>query len=282
MEAARERGAGRQASGRELDAVDDEPVGRGDARCRNRRQAARRLDRAGGVPVGRRRRGSVPAWVTAAVCADVAEVEPLGLVAVTTTRMVFARSVLATVYVDAVAPEIAAQLLPCASQLCHAYVNVGVVSLVQVPCAGGERLTDLRGAADRRRGGVRRRVVGLCGRACGETAAGEQRESRDERGDDPGGTKCPRKVVCVPSSLLWFSDLRYVQGLPRPAGRSETPINQTLTCALDAASRVTPWPAFATSSATSSRMSRSPATSSRSSPTRAGSPRSSCSRSRGR
>jgi hypothetical protein len=75
----------------------------------------------------------VPVWVTAAVCADVAELEPDGLVAVTTTRIVFARSALAKVYVDAVAPEIDAQLLPCASQLCHWSVNVGVVSLVQVP-----------------------------------------------------------------------------------------------------------------------------------------------------
>jgi hypothetical protein len=75
----------------------------------------------------------VPACVTAAVCEDVAELAPLGFVAVTTTRMVLPTSVLATVYVDAVAPEIAAQLLPCASQLCQAYVNVGVVSLVHVP-----------------------------------------------------------------------------------------------------------------------------------------------------
>ena len=36
-------------------------------------------------------------------------------------------------YVCAVAPVIAAQLLPALSQRCHWYVYVGVVSLVHVP-----------------------------------------------------------------------------------------------------------------------------------------------------
>jgi hypothetical protein len=76
---------------------------------------------------------TAPAFVTAAVCAEVADVEPLEFVAVTLTRIVFARSPDWTTYVCEVALEIAAQLLPWASQLCHWYVIVGVVSLVNVP-----------------------------------------------------------------------------------------------------------------------------------------------------
>src|SRR5690242_817975 len=74
-----------------------------------------------------------PACPTTAVCADDAEVVPLVFFAVTDTRIVLPLSADCTVYVWFVAPLIAAQLLPCASQPCHWYVNVGVVSLVHVP-----------------------------------------------------------------------------------------------------------------------------------------------------
>src|SRR5690242_3700962 len=57
-----------------------------------------------------------PGCETTAVCADVAEPEPLGFVAVTATRSVWLTSADCTVYDCAVAPAIAAQLLPAVSQ----------------------------------------------------------------------------------------------------------------------------------------------------------------------
>src|SRR5437763_304903 len=74
-----------------------------------------------------------PGCVTAAVAAAVAGPEPLEFVAVTVTRIVLSTSACWTAYVCAVAPLIAAQLLPWPSQRCHWYENVGVVSLDQVP-----------------------------------------------------------------------------------------------------------------------------------------------------
>src|SRR3954447_26259360 len=60
-----------------------------------------------------------PGWPTTAVCAEVAEPEPLGFVAFTTTRIVWFASSFLTEYVCAVAPVIAAQLLPAVSQRSH-------------------------------------------------------------------------------------------------------------------------------------------------------------------
>ena len=57
--------------------------------------------------------------MTAAVCAEVADVEPLEFVAVTVTRIVLPRSADCTTYVLEVEPVMAAQLLPWASQRCH-------------------------------------------------------------------------------------------------------------------------------------------------------------------
>src|SRR3954469_21751871 len=62
-----------------------------------------------------------PGCATTAVCADVAELEPSGLVAVTVTRSDFPASADCSLYVCAVAPVIAAHALPWASQRCHWY-----------------------------------------------------------------------------------------------------------------------------------------------------------------
>src|SRR4051812_22464230 len=71
--------------------------------------------------------GIVLAAVTTAVCDDVAEAEPSGFDAVTTTRSVFPTSPVTTLYVCCVAPEIDVHALPRLSHCCHWYVNVGVV-----------------------------------------------------------------------------------------------------------------------------------------------------------
>ena len=60
-----------------------------------------------------------PLRVTTAVGADVAAVEPSGFVAVTRTRIVFPTSTPRSVYVRAVAPLIAEQLLPLVLQRSH-------------------------------------------------------------------------------------------------------------------------------------------------------------------
>src|ERR1051326_3335812 len=68
-----------------------------------------------------------PACVTAAVCAETADEAPLGLVAVTETRIVPPTSVDWTEYVCDVEPATAAQPLPFASHRSHWYVKVGVL-----------------------------------------------------------------------------------------------------------------------------------------------------------
>src|SRR6266516_6184873 len=74
-----------------------------------------------------------PGCETTPVGEELAELEPLESVAATTTRNVAPTSADCTVYVCVVAPAMLAQLLLCASQRCHWYVNVGVVVPFHVP-----------------------------------------------------------------------------------------------------------------------------------------------------
>jgi hypothetical protein len=67
--------------------------------------------------------GGVPAGVTAAVGAVELAALPPEDVAVVTTLSECPTSALATLYVSYVAPEIAAQLTPAASQRLHVYEN---------------------------------------------------------------------------------------------------------------------------------------------------------------
>jgi hypothetical protein len=67
--------------------------------------------------------GGLLAVATAAVCADVAAVEPFRFEAVTITRKVLPASAVETVFADAVAPLIALQVPPAESQRSHWYAN---------------------------------------------------------------------------------------------------------------------------------------------------------------
>jgi len=74
------------------------------------------------VPAGHPVAGGGAGAVTTAVGTDVELVEPALFVAVTATRNVVPTSACVSTYVCAVAPPIAAQLAPVASQRLHAYV----------------------------------------------------------------------------------------------------------------------------------------------------------------
>ena len=75
-----------------------------------------------------------PASETTPVAADAEEgVEPATFDAVTTVRSVLPTSAETTAYVEAVAPPIAAQELPLASQRCQAYVNPLASAPLQPP-----------------------------------------------------------------------------------------------------------------------------------------------------
>jgi aminoglycoside phosphotransferase (APT) family kinase protein len=70
-----------------------------------------------------------------AVGGDAADADPALLVPVTTTSTVEPTSELPSTYVEEVAPEIAEQCAPLASQSSHWYENVGAGDPVQVPSA---------------------------------------------------------------------------------------------------------------------------------------------------
>ena len=65
----------------------------------------------------------VAAPPTAAVCADVAAVEPFRFEAVTITRRVLPTSAVESVFVDVVAPLLALQFAPAESHRSHWYAN---------------------------------------------------------------------------------------------------------------------------------------------------------------
>src|SRR5207253_1916670 len=71
--------------------------------------------------------------VTTAVRADGTDVEPLPLLAVTTTRIVPPTSPEVTTYDAAVAPAMLAHIAPAESQRCHWYEYVSVPGPLHVP-----------------------------------------------------------------------------------------------------------------------------------------------------
>ena len=221
VEAARERGAGRQAVRRELDAVDDQPLRQADARGRNRGLAVRRLI----APCG-------PGCATAAVCAE--------------RRRARAGRVRRG-HDDADASSRDPLLRRCTSCGCAGdrsaavALRVAAVPLVRVrrrrvarpgAVARGQRRADLWRAADRRRCGVHRRVIRLCGQPAAKPVPATAGESRDERGDCRRSRRESGKVLRAIESPVSLS--LTTRNCPSRGGRN--PINRTLTALLTRAS----------------------------------------------